>query len=786
MENENKQKQRKPFFRKWFFRLFWTVMFGGILGVFLLFLLTSWGVFGKLPSFEDLENPNLAVATEVYASDGPLLGKIYRKNRVNVTYDELPKDLVNALIATEDERFRRHAGIDLKATIRAILFLGKRGGGSTLTQQLAKNLLGQGTKKGSGVMKYLYRIPEKAKEYFVALKLEKSYTKEEIITMYLNQFEFVNNAIGIQSAAKIYYNKKLPELTMDECAMFAGMMKNPSLFNPKQNPIDSKKRRNVVFQQMKKNDLITAQQQDSLSALPVKINFNKDDHNTGLAPYLRAVIQNEFLPKWVNDNPKLDGGKYDIYRDGLKVYTTIDSRMQNIAEQAVTEHLNDLQKQFNKEKKYKKPWKERPEVIALELAISNSERFKNIKRKNPGYNRKKAIQEMKKEVNMSIYHPLKGEVDTLMSPLDSIKYHRLMLQSAFIVTEPKSGDIKAWVGGRNFKYFKFDRATTKRQIGSTFKPFLYSVAIDNGWSPCYTIPNLPVTVKTATGDIWNPKNSDKYVYDGLPVTLKRGLAGSMNNISAQLIKDIGPRPVITLAERAGMKDVPEIYSIALGATEQTVLDMSRAYTTFANKGISTEPLFISRIEDKNGNVLAEFVPSKVEAMSPQTAYIMLQMMRGVVTSGTAVRLMSRYGLTNFIAGKTGTTNGNTDGWFVGLTPELIGVVWTGADDPAIHFESTAYGQGANAALPIWAKFFKEVYKQKDKIGIDPNREFESPGLLPVSMNCDQVLTPPATLPDGTPNPQLNEMNNPGANSSIPDSQMNSNPSTSPVDDEGFE
>lgn len=725
--------QRKPFFRKILIKGFWTAMFGGLLALALIFLLTSWGVFGKLPTFKDLENPDLAVATEVYSADGEILGKIYRKNRVNITFEELPPHLVEALISTEDERFYKHSGIDMKGTARAILLLGKEGGGSTITQQLAKNLLHT---RESNIVK---RVLQKVKEYIIALKLERSYTKQEILAMYLNQVDFVNNAIGIQSAAKIYFNKPLDSLTIQESATFAGMVQNPSLYNPNRRLEQTQHRRNVVLNQMRKNNFITAQEQDSIKQLPLELNFTRDDQNTGLAPYLRSVIQNDFLVKWVKDNPKVDGSRYDMYRDGLKIYTTIDSKMQEVAEQVVNEHLQELQSDFDKEKSRYDIWKNSKVSSALKNAIANSDRYNSLKRNNSGWSRERTIEEMEKPIEMSVYHPVKGEVDTLMSPLDSIKYHRLMLQSAFLVTDPHNGHIKAWVGGRNFKYFKFDHATTQRQVGSTFKPFLYAVAIDNGWSPCYTIPNLPVTIKTATGSIWNPKNSGGGGYDGRPIRLKDGLAQSMNNISAELIRNIGPRPVISLAERAGLKNVPEVYSIALGTTEQTVYDMSRAYSMFANGGVATEPIYITRIEDKNGNTLAQFSPAKVEVISPQTAWVLVQMMRGVVAYGTAQRLGYRYGLNNFIAGKTGTTDDNTDGWFVGLTPDLIGVVWTGADDPAIHFNSTAKGQGANAALPIWGKFFKEIYANEKQFGIAKDANFPQPPNVMVNLNCDDPM-----------------------------------------------
>ncbi len=732
MANAKKQK----LVRRTLIRGFWSLMFIGIFSVILLFLMASWGAFGKLPTFEELENPDLAVATEVYSSDGELLGKIYRKNRVNITYNDLPQHLVNAIVDTEDERFYNHSGIDMRSTGRAVALLGRRGGGSTITQQLAKNLLEQGRGEHT-VQGYIGRVFEKSKEYIVALKLEKRYTKQEILAMYLNQFDFVNNAIGIQTASKVYFNKHVNELDTIESAVFAGMLNNPSAFNPRQNPKDSKVRRNVVLYQMHRNGDLTKEERDSLMDVETVIDFNLDDHNSGLAPYMRSYIQNEFLPNWVKNNPKVDGSTYDIYRDGLKVYTSVDSRMQAIAEKAVSDQLQQLQKKFDKVYKNKDLWSSKQAKTALGIAISNSERYNSIKRAHKDWSRERVIEEMKIPVDMRLYDPVKGSKDTLLSPLDSIKYNRALLQSAFLVTEPTTGQIKAWVGGRNFRYFKYDHTTTKRQVGSTFKPFLYSVAIENGWAPCYTVPNLPVQVVTATGKVWSPKNSG-VAFDGRPITLKYGLSQSMNNISAALIKEIGPRPVITLAERAGLKDVPEVYSIALGTTEQSVQDLTQAYTMFANKGVSIAPYVVTRIEDKNGNIIQEFSSNQVtEVISPQLAYTMLQMMRGVVTGGTAQRIGWQWGLDNFIAGKTGTTNDNTDAWFVGLTPQLMGVVWTGADDNAIHFPTwSGDGQGARSALPIWGQFFRDLYKRQDEFGIKQYSEFEMPANMTVSLNCD--------------------------------------------------
>jgi len=743
-QNNNKPaKQKRKFF---LIQPLWKYVLLGFLGVFLLFTVTALGLFGPLPNFEEIENPEFSLASEVISSDNEVLGKIAIINRVSATPDEIPKNVSDALIATEDVRFHKHWGVDFKATLRAFAFLGKRGGGSTITQQLAKNLLHKRNTTRFG------RIIQKLKEYVVAVKLERSYTKDEILTMYLNQVDFVNNAVGIKTASKVYFSKDMADLSVDEAATLVGMVKNPSYFDPRRRRELVEDRRNVVLHQLAKYRVIDQTLKDSLQNIPLEIKYRQDDHNSGLAPYLRSVIQNQVLKQWIEDNPKIDGESWDMYRDGLKIYTTIDSRMQAIAENSVNTHLIQLQKDFDKQNKRIKIWNESKAKTALGLAISNSDRYNSLKRANKAWSRERVIEEMNNEEEMIVYHPVRGSVDTLMSPMDSIKYHRTMMQSAFVVMDPSSGHIKAWVGGRNFRHFKYDHVTSKRQVGSTFKPFLYTVAIDNGWSPCFTVPHLPVSIQNPNGNVWTPKNAGIEDYDGRPVTLKEGLTTSMNNISAYLIKEIGPRPVITLTEQLGLENVPEVNAIALGATEQSVMDMSHAYTAYANQGVSTEPMFIQRIEDKNGNILAEFIPDKKEAISPELAHTMLQMMRNVVTSGTATRLSWKYGLDNFIAGKTGTTDDHSDGWFVGLTPELIGVVWTGCDDPVLRFRSLGLGGGSNMALPIWGQFFKDVYAD-ESLGVTKYSNFKQPDFVSVSMDCTDYLTNnPMIIDDGSGNP----------------------------------
>ncbi len=736
---------------KKYIKWFWIIILGGIISIIFIFLLASWGAFGALPTFEDLENPQSNLATEIISSDGKTLGKYYlNENRTPIHYKDLPENIVNALVATEDERFYEHSGIDFKGTLRAISKLGAGGGASTITQQLSKNLF---TKRASG--NKFKRLFQKVKEWVVATKLEKQYTKQEIITMYLNTQGFLFNATGIRSAARIYFGKEPKELDLQESAILVAMLKNPRQYNPHRK-ISRKKslqRRNVVFKQMMKNGFITKQEKDSLQKLPLKINFTPESHSDGVATYFRAYLQ-KYLKKWVKVNPKPNGKKYSIYRDGLKVYVTIDSRMQKYAEEAVKEHMANLQSYFFKEQKRNKtaPFYDidKSQIAGIyKRAKKNSDRYKRMKK--AGKSEKQIDAAFKKKREMKIFS-WKGNIDTIMSPYDSIKYYKFFLHSGLLSLEPQTGHIKAWVGGINNKYFKYDHVNQgKRQVGSTFKPFVYATAINQlKMSPCDKLPNTPYTIpkgKYGIPEEWTPENAGKK-YGG-ELTLKDAIAGSVNVITARLIDMVTPQNVAQLAKSAGIKnEVPANPSIALGAVELTLFEMVAAYSTFANKGLRVNPMIITRIEDKNGTVLKEFVPETKEVLSEESAYVVLKLLEGVTQSGSGVRLRSGYTgypkvvtgfpykFTNPIAGKTGTTQNQSDGWFMGIVPNLVTGVWTGADDRAAHFAGIGKGQGATMALPSWALFMKKCYADKT-LNIS-QESFEKPENLSINLNCDDV------------------------------------------------
>lgn len=711
-------------------------------------MLTSWGVFGALPTFEELENPQKNLATEVISSDGVTLGKYAFQNRTPVGYNELPKNLVEALVATEDERFYNHSGIDFKGTARAVVKLGKGGGASTITQQLAKNLF---TKRASS--NTFKRLMQKVKEWIVAVKLEKQYTKDEIIAMYLNTQGFLFNAVGIRSAARIYFGKEPKDLDLQESAILVAMLKNPRQYNPHREVSKKKSlnRRNVVFAQMAKNGFITQKEKDSLQKLPLKINFTPESHNDGLATYFREYLR-DFLKKWVKENPKANGEKYNINRDGLKIYVTLDSRMQRYAEEAVKEHISNLQKFFYKEQKKNKtaPFYDlEPEQIDAILlrAKKNSDRYRNMKRSKK-YSQKQIDSAFNAKTDMKIF-TWKGDRDTIMSPNDSIKYYKYFLHSGLLSIEPQTGHIKAWVGGINHKHFKYDHVRQgKRQVGSTFKPFVYATAINQlRLSPCDEFPISPYTIpkgKFGIPEAWTPDDSGK-TYSG-ELTLKEALAKSINTMSARLIDMVNPRNVVRLAKSAGIESrVPEVPAIALGAVELSLMEMTSAYATFANKGLRVEPNMISRIEDKNGTVLAQFTPKTKEVMSEESAYVILDLLKGVTMFGSGVRLRTKdhyykdiitgfpYEFTNPIAGKTGTTQNHTDGWFMGVVPNLATGVWTGGEDNAIHFENLAEGQGATMSLPTWGLFMRKVYADKT-LNIS-QEDFEKPEFVGINLNC---------------------------------------------------
>jgi penicillin-binding protein 1A len=699
-----------------FIKLTWLIVWLPFIFLFFLISIISTELFFDLPSVVELQNPKSNLATVIYSSDGKTLGKYYSENRVSVKYYELDQDLIDALICTEDARFKDHSGIDVKALARSAsgVLTGNmnKGGGSTLTQQLAKMMFPrQKLSKPKMVL-------QKLKEWVIAARLEKNYTKDEILAMYLNKFDFLNQAVGIKSAAQIYFNRSQDSLEIQQAAMLIGMAKNPSLFNPIKKADTTLHRRNVVLSQMVKYGFLTKENFDSLKALPLGIKFQPEDHNDGLAPYFREYLRENFMKEWCEKHINPETNKpYNIYKDGLKIYTTIDSRMQGYAEEAVNEHMTDLQKLFNKECKTKKnapfAWNVNKEQIEniMVSSMKRSDRYRSLK--NDGLSKAEILSEFKKPVKMTVYS-IRGEIDTVMSPWDSIRYYKSFLHTGFIAIQPTTGYVKAWVGGVNHKHFKFDHVKVgRRQVGSTFKPFVYALAIQEGYSPCYQVPNVRTCITTPDGKEWCPDNSDGEKGTGKMITLRKALAGSVNYVSAFLIKRFGPEAVINLVRRMGITaPIDAVPSICLGTPDISVFEMVAANATFANKGTYIQPTFITRIEDKNGKVLEEFMPTTDEVFSEQNAYAIIQLMRGVVDYGTGARLRGKYNLRNEIAGKTGTTQNNADGWFMGLTPELVAGCWTGGEERSVHFNSTNEGQGASMALPIWGKFFQKIYADK--------------------------------------------------------------------------
>ena len=738
-------KKKTTSFKK-YLKWFWGIILGGFTLVLVLFLYTAWDPFDTLPSFEELENPQTNLATEVISIDGKTIGKYAKENRTPIKFKELSTNLVNALVATEDERFYEHSGIDFKGTARAVLKPGS-GGASTITQQLAKMLF-----TGRASKNIFKRLLQKAKEWVVATKLEKQYTKNEIIAMYLNKYDFLNQAVGIRSASRIYFGKEPKELKIDQAAMLVGMLKNSSYFNPLRREAKVKQRRNVVLKQMTRSDFITTVEKDSLQKLDLGLDIHKESHKDGSATYFRGHLQ-KIMRTWVQEHPKPNGEQYNIFEDGLKIFVTIDSRMQQYAEEAIDEHMSNLQSYFFKEQKSNKlaPFYdlEKSEINRiLNRAKKNSDRYKRLK--SAGKSSKYIEKIFKKKIKMSVFS-YKGDTDTIMSPNDSIKYYKYFLRSGLLSIEPQTGHIKAWVGGINYKHFKFDAvAQQKRQVGSTFKPFVYATAINQlKLSPCDSFPNIPYTIpkgKYGIPEEWKPKNSgDKY---GGMLTLKEGLAGSVNTMSARLIDRVSPENVVRLAKAAGIESrIRANPSIALGAVELSLLEMVSAYSTFANKGLRVSPMIITRIEDKNGTVLEEFRPKTAEVLSEESAYVVLNLLEGVTQYGSGIRLRLPwekpgyvtgypYEFTNAIAGKTGTTQNQSDGWFMGIVPNLATGVWTGGEDRATHFEGIAKGQGATMSLPSFALFLKKCYAD-ESLNIS-QEEFEKPENLSININCGEI------------------------------------------------
>ncbi len=706
--------------------------------IILFVFLVGFGVFGSLPKVDELLNPKNNLATIVYSGDMKILGKYYSENRVNVAFEKIDKDVINALIATEDVRYYEHNGVDFKALLRSFFGVftgGNKGGGSTISQQLAKMMFPRER------LNKLELVVRKLKEWIIATQLEKYYTKDEILALYLNKFDFLNLAVGIKSAAQIYFNSNQDSLKIEQAAMLVGMAKNPSLFNPIRHNEICLKRRNVVLNQLVKYGYLSSLKYDSLKVLPLVLSFRPEDHNDGLAPYFREYLRDVFLKNWCKSHINSETeAPYNIYKDGLKIYTTIDSKMQNYAEEAVYEHMNDLQKMFSKECLNKKnapfAWNVSKQEIEgiMNSSVKRSDRYRQLK--EDGLSHEKIIEIFHKPVPMRVYS-LRGDIDTILSPYDSIKYYKSFLQTGFMAMEPQTGYVKAWVGGINHKYFKYDHVkVSKRQVGSTFKPFVYALAIQEGLSPCHQVPNIRTCINMPNGGDWCPDNSDGLKGTGQMITLRRALALSVNYVTAWIMKQYGPHAVVNLVKRLGVtSQIPEVPSICLGTADISVFEMVAANSTFANKGTYIQPTFITRIEDKNGKVLEEFIPNSNEVFSEEKAYTMIQLMRGVVQEGTGSRLRgAKYKLNNQIAGKTGTTQHNADGWFIGLTPELAAGCWVGGEDRSIHFNSILEGQGASMALPIWGKFFVKVYADKSiKLSksdftkpknLDPNLEMD--------------------------------------------------------------
>lgn len=703
-------------------RIFWIAVLS-FLGLFLLIvILAFFGVFGPMPSLARLENPTILQSSEVFAADGTLMGKFYRErgNRNNVEYRDISKHVVNALVATEDERFYQHSGIDIEATARAILLLGKEGGGSTITQQLALNLF-----NGERASNPFNRGIQKIKEYIIAIRLERNFTKEEIIALYLNAVPFGDNVYGIRNASRTFFQKDCDRLNIEEAALLIGMLKANSLFNPRINPVASRDRRNVVIGQMEKNGYVTATEAARLKALPIKLNYRKLDQNTGYAPYFREILREE-IKNTLKELEKPDGEPYDIYDDGLKIYTTINPRLQEYAEEAVAQQMPLLQKALNNQRNIKTGtvWKDQQKV--LDRAMKDSERWRNLEAEE--WSDEEIRRSFTKKVPMRIFAwNSKREKDTVMTPMDSIKYHRQMLQAGFIVMDPITGEVKAWVGGIDFKTYKFDHANikTKRQVGSSIKPLLYAQAMEErGFTPETPIPNQAVYFE---GNGWVPASKE---CKGLAtVSMAGALAHSLNCATAYLMKSVGPAQFSDFMKRVNIPTPVDPYpSVALGASDLSLYEMMWAYSIFPGSGFSTKPYFISRIEDRNGNVIKryDYSANRKEVISEVTAYNMTRMMQGTVDRGTAAGLRTRLGAAE-MGGKTGTTNNNADAWFLGYVPQLLAGVWIGSDDRFIRIES-AQGYGGTAARPIWEAFFRKAYADKS-MGLDKDAVFAKPADL---------------------------------------------------------
>ena len=741
----------------------------------LMFLVLLVWMFADIPSFAELENPDNKLATQIIAEDGEILTTFHIENRTYVSYDELSENLVHAAVATEDVRFYRHSGIDFiglgRVLFKTILLSNSsQGGGSTITQQLAKTLYPRAEmeKKIPGIY-HIKMVWTKLKEWITAVKLERDYTKDEIMTMYLNSIFFGSGAYGVRAASETFFGKQPSELTIEESAMLVGMVNKPTRYNPALNPDKALVRRNFVIGQMEKAGYFDDQAKaagvkttafrDSIRQIPIELNYQVQDHNSGHAPYFRDMVRRVMSAKkpkrssysvpedytadslswatddlygWLEKNKQADGTPYDLDRDGLRIYTTINYKMQKYAEEAVQERMRDLQADFRKDLRHKtnKPFSNDIDAPTrdrlMQQARKWSDRYRVLKKK--GLNDSQIFKTFSEPVNMRVFaYNKKGYIDTTMTPDDSIRYYKSILRTAFVAMEPGTGHVKAYVGGPDYRYFKYDNVRQgKRQVGSTIKPFLYTLAMQEGLTPCTKVTNVPVTFLTPGGETWTPRSTDKEEWIGKTVTLKWGLTNSSNNISAFLMKQYGPEAMADMMRRMGIQShVDEVPSLCVGPADLTLWEMVAAYNTFPSRGVYVTPLFVTRIEDRQGNVLSEFTNRKREAIAESTAYLMVNLMEGVVQGGTASRLRYRYNLTGEIAGKTGTTNDNSDGWFIGYTPTLVAGVWTGAEDRQVHFQSITYGQGAHMSLPTWGIFMKKVLAD-GTLGISADDRFVAP------------------------------------------------------------
>ena len=759
------KKYNEMGFRGKFVIWFWGLIAAGGLTIVLFFWMIANGWLGYLPPLEELQNPKNRYASEIFTEDGVSLGRYYRlENRVGVQYTDLSPHLVDALIATEDARFYEHTGVDTKSLFRALLSLGRAGGGSTLTQQLAKQLW---SPRANNIVE---RALQKPIEWVIATKLERLYSKDEILLMYLNQFDFLHNAVGIKSAAHVYFNITPSELKIEEAAMLVGMCKNPAIFNPIRRPERTQERRNVVLGQMCKYDYITQEVRDSLQALPLQIKYQSVDHKQGMAPYFREYLRRVLTaqepresqyPEWnkqqyiidrqqwdenplygfCQKNKKPDGSHYDIYQDGLKIYTTLDSRMQQYAEEAVWEHMKFKQEQFFAEKKNRSyaPFaktltKEQREQI-MDRAMRQTDRYRALKKQ--GLSKEAILEVFNTPVDMSVFS-YDGIVDTTMTPMDSLKYYKHFLRCGFMSMDPHNGHVKAYVGGPNFEHFQFDMATMgKRQIGSTVKPYLFTLAMDEGMWPCEKVINQSYTLVDGNGKNWTPKESHPE-HVGEPVDLTWGLKKSSNWITAYLMSLFTPDQLAKLMHSFGIKgDIDAVVSMCLGTCDVSVEEMVDAYTAFVNRGIRTEPLYVTRIEDANGNIIAQFTPRTHEIISELTAYKMVYMLQKVVTEGTGMRLRgNQYKLWLPLGGKTGTSQHHSDGWFIGFTPDLIAGCWVGGEDRSIHFDSMDKGQGARTALPVFGLYMQKVYNDP-QLNMNWNASFDIPEWFDPNAGCKE-------------------------------------------------